>query len=253
MKKRILIVVYALLLCVTICFAWLSNSRVNYVREINVDFKNGALTVDRAGVTGVIGTVDSKGEFKAVDKLSIDSRLMIPGSGHKFQIRLKNIDETKTQKIKLGVLIKLNDDTDVPQGTGELPDVFDKLYISVLKRATSSGEANNVEFDSDNSFSVKLNEASVYGNPDDKMYFLWICKDETEIILPAKESDSDASESLGNEVSPVAETETEADATQTTGPYDDYNITINCSLEFDPSATAQHQNIQIETLAFRVE
>ena len=253
MKKRILIVVYALLLCVTICFAWLSNSRVNYVKNINVDYKNGALTIGHAGVKGVIGRIDENGNFQMVEKLEIDPKVMVPGSGHKFQIRLKNTEEITEQKIKLGVLIRLSEGTKETRGVdGEqdstLPDVFDKLYISVLKKAANGGGANNVEFDSENSFSVKLSAASVYGNKKDNMYFLWICGEGNEIILPATrtESSSDSNSDSGEELE-------EGSATQTTDSYDDYNVTINCSLEFDPSAAAQHQNIQIETLAFRVE
>ena len=45
MKKRILIIFYALLLCVTASFAWLSNFQPNKVTNLSVDYSGGALTV----------------------------------------------------------------------------------------------------------------------------------------------------------------------------------------------------------------
>ena len=45
MKKRILIIVYALLLCVTASFAWISNFDQSRVESVMFNYNNGALTV----------------------------------------------------------------------------------------------------------------------------------------------------------------------------------------------------------------
>ena len=39
MKKRILIIIYALLLCVTASFAWLSNFEIKPVNNVLIDFR----------------------------------------------------------------------------------------------------------------------------------------------------------------------------------------------------------------------
>ena len=248
MKKRILIVVYALLLCVTICFAWLSNSRVNYVEDIQVQFPQGALTISNPEVDGIIGRVNENGQFEKVNVLTIDSKSMVPGSGQKFQIRLKNLAETKAQKIKLGVAIKVwtpdtaaaaDDETRLTESVNSA-DALDMIYLSVIKNAAIGGGANNGDlFDSENSVSVRLSEATVMGSAEEKTYFLWVCGDGNEIVVPAITASGS-----GNQPANTAET---------TGELGNYNVTINCSFEFDPEATAEHQNVKIEALAFRVE
>lgn len=255
MKKRILIVVYALLLCVTVCVAWLSNSRINYVKEILVDFPDGALTIGNPDVAGVIGRIDESGQFQRVDTLTFDPKSMVPGSGQNFQIRLKNMAESRTQKIKLGVAIKVwtpevntvaDGDAGVTESVNEA-DVLDMIYLSVIKNASTGSGNNEVEnFDSENSISVRLGQASAIGEAKEKTYFLWVCGDGNEIIVPAKaQSDSESGETTG-----TTESETES---ETEIPIEDFDITINCSFGFDPDATAEHQNVKIQALAFRVE
>lgn len=234
MKKRILIAVYALLLCVTACFAWLSAREAKYVTELNVDFDNGALTVAHPDVQALIGTVDADGEFQPTDKL--DFSRMVPGKGQRFQIKLKNNSDEKMQKIKLGVAIKADvrdEDVDATESASETEKkltLLDMIYVSVIKEASYGGGDADLDFkNDDNSVSKKLSDASVMGRPEDNSYFLWICDEGTEIIVPPNTATPDPND-----------------------PYKEY-ITINCSVEFAPDATAEYQNKAIEALAFRVE
>ena len=179
-KKRILIIFYALLLCVTASFAWLSNFQANYVEDIKVDFREGALTVVNLDFDAFIETRDANGDFARIPEgtFSFDKKQMYPDSITPFKIKIKNNSTTEERKAKLGVAIRLD--------PSQIDDVnlLDMLYLDVVAGNGFSGANNYHVF-------LKLNAAEQVGASDSGEYFLWVYGDGSEIIIPPTTPDNE--------------------------------------------------------------
>jgi hypothetical protein len=174
MKKRILIIFYALLLCVTASFAWLSNFQANYVDEyISVDFRDGALSVVNLDFDAHIETPDADGTFTEIPEgtFAFDKRQMVPDSITPFKIKIKNNSETAERKAKLGVAIRIDPTENVDF------NILDVLYLDVVAGSGFKDGNNHHVF-------VKLSTASRVGASDSGEYFLWIYGDGKEIVIP---------------------------------------------------------------------
>lgn len=175
MKKRILIVIYALLLCVTASFAWLSNFQANYVTNLKVDYQDGALKVINLDYDAYIETRDADGSFVRVPDgapFEFDSKNMIPDSITPFKIKIRNNSETEDRKAKLGLAIRID-----PKQM-ETVNLLDVLYLDVVA-GDGFGEANSYHV------FLKLSDAEPIGLADSGEYFLWIYGDGDEIIIPS--------------------------------------------------------------------
>ena len=172
-KKRILIIFYALLLCVTASFAWLSNFQANIVEDIKVDFRNGALTVVNLDFDAHIETRNADGVFEQIPEgtFTFDKRQMVPDSITPFKIKIKNNSTTEERKAKLGVAIRLDE--------SQMDDVniLDVLYLDVVAGGGFKDGNNHHVF-------VKLNAAEPIGAEGSGEYFLWIYGDGEEIVIP---------------------------------------------------------------------
>lgn len=175
MKKRILIIFYALLLCVTASFAWLSNFEANYVNNIRVKYDNGALKVVGNNFDAHIEIRNEKGDFVEIpdgEAFKFDSRKMVPDSITPFKIKIKNNSDAEAMKAKIGVAISVD-----PEKIKDV-NVLDVIYLDVVA-GDGFNKVNNYH-----TF-VKLSDAYQVGGADTGDYFLWIYGEGSEIIIPA--------------------------------------------------------------------
>jgi hypothetical protein len=178
MKKRILIVIYALLLCVTASFAWLSNFQANHVNEINVDFSNGALNIVNLDFNAYIETRTESGSFERIpdgEMFSFDHKRMVPDSITPFRIKIKNNSTTESRKAKLAVAIRLK------QSEVGNVNLLDMLYLDVVA-GDGFSETNNYHV------FVKLNTADLISTEEEGEYLLYVYGDGDEIIIPPTSS-----------------------------------------------------------------
>lgn len=173
MKKRILIIFYALLLCVTASFAWLSNFQANIVEDIRVDFHEGSLTVVNLDFDAHIETKNASGVFEKIPDgpFVFDKKQMVPDSITPFKIKIKNNSTTDDRKAKLGIAIRI-DPTQISEA-----NILDVMYIDVVA-GNGFSRANNYHV------FLKLNAAEPVGAEGSGEYFLWIYGDGEEITIP---------------------------------------------------------------------
>lgn len=177
MKKRIFVVICALLLCVTASFAWLSNFQANYVTNLKVDYENGALSVVGLGFSGYIETKDASGEFVRIpdgEAFKFDAKQMVPDSITPFNIKINNKSATESRKAKLSVAIRID-----PVEMGSV-NVLDVLYLEVVAGSGFVGTNNYHVF-------TKLSDAQIIGDRDSGEYLLVIYGNGSEIIIPPTE------------------------------------------------------------------
>ncbi len=217
MKKRILVICYALLLCATASLAWLSDFQPNVVEDLRVEFQDGALTVVNLDFDAYIEAPNSEGAFERVpdgnqegeEYYLFNKKQMVPDSITPFKIKIKNTSTTESRKAKIGVAIRLDPE--------EMKDVniLDVIYLDMV-----AGDG----FDTTNNYHVflRLNAAEPIGAEDSGEYFLWAYGDGEEITIPP------------------------------TKPGTEY-VTLDCSFYYDQEATAEYQNKSIQAIAFRLE
>lgn len=216
MKKRILIIIYALLLCVTASFAWLSNFEIKPVNNVLIDFRGkpegGLATVASFDFDTVLEIADENGDYVSLAKdvpYTFDKKNMIPDSMTSFRIKLKNNSDTesRTTKLILGISIDPEEAKNV--------NILDVLYLDVV---ASSGFMNLENYH----IYVRLNEAKEIGAAGSGEYTLTLYGEGNELVIPASNGE-------------------------------DRYATIDCKLYFDQEATAEYQNKTIEAMVFRFE
>ena len=215
MKKRILIIFYALLLCVTASFAWLSNFNVTPVGSVSVDFqggdKGGLATVASFDFDTALEIANDKGDYVPLEKdvpYTFDSKHMVPDSMTAFRLRIKNNSATDIRTTKLVVAISIDPEE------AEKVNILDMLYLDVV---ASDGFMNLENYH----IYVRLNEAKEVGAKGSGEYVLTLYGDGNELVIPANA--------------------------------DNKYATIDCKLYFDQEATAEYQNKIINTMVFRLE
>ena len=217
MKKRILIVVYALLLCVTASFAWLSNFNKTNVKDLHVDFRHGALTVTDPGFQAFIETRDANGNFVRIPDgvdgeqlpYTFNHKDMVPDTITPFKIKIKNNSSTEERKAKLGIALRIDPEA------AKVANILEVMYIDVIAGDGFSDDENYHIY-------MRLDEASVVGNSENGEYFLWLYGEGSEIIIPPTSDDKEY-------------------------------VTLDCSFYYDQNATAKYQNQSIFALSFRLE
>ena len=171
-KKRILIIVYALLLCVTASFAWLSNFQANYVSDIAVDFKDGALKVVDLDFDAYIEVPNESGEFERIEgAFTFDKKQMIPDAVTPFKIKIKNNSATAERKAKLGLAIRIDPEQ------AKTVNILDVMYIDIVA-GQGFGRANNYHV------FTRLGDADVVGTEGSGEYSIYLYGDGSEIIIP---------------------------------------------------------------------
>lgn len=213
MKKRILIIVYALLLCVTASFAWLSNIDSYRVKSLYAEFDNGSLTVLNFDFDAKLSvpTVDASGVESWVDvdpetdgAHIFDKTKMVPDSISPFKIRIANkAGEAIEARFSLALRI--------PKESVPLLDV---IYIDSI-----AGDG----FDKTTTYHkfIKLSEAElVLESEEYNEYVLRIYTYGDEILIPYKSGNF---------------------------------VTLDCSFYFDQNATAEYQTMTIDSIVFRLE
>lgn len=217
MKKRILIVIYALLLCVTASFAWLSNFNKTEVKNLFIDYQAGELTVTDLGFQAFIETPNSDGVFERIPDapdggqlpFTFDHKAMVPDSVTPFKIKIKNNSSEKSREAKLGIALRIDPEA------AKIANILEVMYIDVIAGTGFSDDENYHVY-------MRLDEASAVGNGEGGEYFLWIYGDDSPISIPP-----------------------------TTDAYE--YVTLDCSFYYDQNATAKYQNQSIFELAFRLE
>ena len=173
MKKRILIIVFALLLCVTASFAWLSNFEKQVVSAVNVGFPDGALSVVQLDFDASMEVEVSDGVFRPLDdneNFTFDKQKMIPNAVTPFKIKIKNNSDQATDA-KLVVSIKIDPEQ------AKTANILDVLYLDVI-----SGDGFSAV--NDYHVFVNLKEAKVVGDASGGNYLLYVYGDGNEITIP---------------------------------------------------------------------
>lgn len=216
MKKRILIIVYVLLLCVTTSFAWLSNVQENKNDTVDVNFADGKAVITDFAFDAYLEKRNDDGTYSKVEgAFEFDQRTMVPGVRVPFKIKIKNIgDNAKNTKLVLDMHI---DNFDVNE-----PSILDMLYIDMVlgKGFADSGTRN---------IFIKLSEANVVGNEGSGDFSLDLYGEGEELTIPIQ--------SIVDEINPGA----------------DGYVTLDCSFYYDQNATAEYQNKAISAMSFRLE
>ena len=213
MKKRIFVIVLALLLCVTASFAWLSNFESKRVKNINVGFDN-PVSIAKLDLDASIEVESTPGVFEKLtdDKpFTFDKRQMIPDSVTRFKINVTNTaklvegaGQSQATKFKLAVAIKID-----PK-QAEVANLLDVLYLDVMV-----GNANNGA--NDNHVFVSLSEAEEIGEAGSGTYLFYVYDEKNTIsVLPES------------------------------------TVTFDCYFYYSESATAKYQNKDI-AISFRIE
>lgn len=217
MKKRILIIVYVLLLCVTVSFAWLSNVQENIIKTVDVNFENGKAMITDFSFDAYLEKRNDDGTYSKVgEDFEFDQRTMVPGVRVPFRIRIKNIsDVEKKAKLVLDMQIDGFDADGV--------NILDVLYIDMVP---GEGFADT---DKTRNIFIKLSEAETVGDASDGRFSLDLYGEggELTILIP---SDVD-------KINPDA----------------DGYVTLECSFYYDQNATAEYQNKAISALSFKLE
>ena len=253
MKKRILIIVYVLLLCGTATFAWLSNAQNSINETIDVDFSGGKAVVTDFSFNAYLERKIADGEVNASDKdndgyvavdegaFSFDTQSTLPGTRLPFRIRIQNLgDAKKSTKLVLDMYIEGYDPDSNDEMIRSKADLLDVIYIEiVLGDGFSTNDAldpdeDQIE-DADKKVETrhvfkKLSEAIYKG---DGLFSLEIYSEEDKIVIPTVD---EVNESL-------------AKNEKTQNGY----VALNCSFYYDQNAGAEYQGKGIDALSFRLE
>lgn len=175
MKKRILIIVYVLLLCVTVSFAWLSNVQENINKTVDVNFENGKAMITDFSFDAYLEKRNTDGTYSKVEgAFEFDQRTMVPGVRVPFRIRIKNIsDVEKKAKLVLDMQIDGFDADGV--------NILDVLYIDMVP-----GEG--FEDDKTRNIFIKLSEAETVGDASDGRFSLDLYGEGGELTIPASKN-----------------------------------------------------------------
>ena len=220
MKKRILIILYVLLLCGTVTFAWLSNAQNSINKTVDVDYSQGkAVITDFAFDAYLEEKVGDN--YVAVEKdsaFAFDSNDTVPGARLPFRIRVKNLG-TVEKKTKLVLDMQI----DGYDPDAEDVNVLDVLYVEIVLGDGFAESGTKHAF-------KKLSDAVYRGNG---IFSLEIYGEGEEISVPTVETVNTRLGKLGKE----------------TNGY----VALNCSFYYDQSATAAYQGKGISALSFRLE
>ena len=220
MKKRILIVVYVLLLCVTASFAWLSNIQETETKFVNVDFENAMITDFSLDATLDIDDsyVEERvpGKNGERDEIKLRKKSTLPGSRIPFTIDITR-DVTTEKKTKLFLDLELDEAN---------ADILEFIYIEVVYTEVTQISGTN-EFSTESRHVYKrLSESEKGGYYGD--YSVEIFGEGREITIPIKRDENGD----GN---------------------DETFVTLKCNFYYSNEATAEHQDMGIDAMVFRME
>ena len=219
MKKRILIVLYVLLLCVTASFAWLSNIQETETNTISVDFTNGMISDFTFNAS--LEMSDSY-KIESTEGIKLNNKLMVPGARVPFKIHIEKGKEEKRAKLVLDLDM---DCVEADLDTDGIPKIMKMVYVEIIFNEISEdnpgGKTRRVfkklsEFSETNGF---------YGD-----YTIELFGEGEEIIVSSAIFNEDGTVSAGNDI-----------------------LTLNCSLYYDQLATAEYQDMGIGAMLFRLE
>ena len=213
MKKRILIVVYVLLLCVTASFAWLSNIQETETKSVNVDFENAMITDFSLDAKLIID--DSYVESRE-SGIKLNETSTLPGSRIPFTIDITR-DEITEKKTKLFLDLEL-DEADA--------EILKFIYVEVVyTEVTQIPGTNNYSTKSRHVYK-NLSESETGGYYGD--YSVEIFGEGSEIIIPIERDEN------GDGIKEM-------------------EVTLSCSFYYSSQATATHQDMGIDAMVFRME
>ncbi len=231
MKKRILIIVYVLLLCGTVTFAWLSNAQNSINETIDVDYSEGKATIigfdfdayfEKKLADGEIdaGDTDKDGyvAVRSEEPFAFDAKTTLPGARIPFRIRVQNLSTTE-KKTKLALDMQLDGYDPAVNDV----NILDVLYIEIVLGDGFSDSGTCHVF-------KKLSEATYKG---DGLFSLEIYGEGQEISVPTRSDVNTRLEELGKD--------------------ENGYVAFNCSFYYDQSASAAYQGKGISALSFRLE
>ena len=89
--KRIIALVYAILLCVTVSFAWILTEEENIVDDVIVGYDDGKLVIASKDIEGKIIIADEQGnETELTEDYFFSPTEILPNSVIAFSLRIKN-------------------------------------------------------------------------------------------------------------------------------------------------------------------
>ena len=89
--KRIIALVYAILLCVCVSFAWILTEKENIVKDVTIGYNDGRLVIAPPDIQGKIIITDEAGnESELTEDFKFDSTDVLPNSVIAFTLRIKN-------------------------------------------------------------------------------------------------------------------------------------------------------------------
>ena len=180
MKKRLLLILYCLLLCCTATFAWILNGDPEYVRNIVIDYTDdNKMCISSVNVKANAYFIMESGEVPA-EQFELDASELIPDTMIPFRITL---DYQAQDPEKSALPVKLT----LVGITVSDPRLLNMMYISVTPKNEGLSSTNGR-----GSVYKCFSEAKLMG--DGVTYSLDIYDSENRLFIPHNEENGPASE-----------------------------------------------------------
>lgn len=163
MGKKLLLVAYCILLCITITFSWLFDIEPNYVQNIVIDFEKNNLFIVNAKIEAKLFMEQNGNDVQVDDSFELDSSLLIPNAVIPFYITISNTGESNTL-LTMTLLISVNE-SDLC--------LLDMLYVDMVVASDDAGVGTHVY--------KKLSEAKRIGNTNE--YSLPLYSSENKLFV----------------------------------------------------------------------
>ena len=182
MKKRILWIVYSLLLCCTVTFAWILSGKPLAVPYVMLDYaEENQMFISSVGVNAKAYFRQGDQEVPAED-FYLDPSKLVPGTIIPFTITL---DYQAQDEARSAISVKLS----MIGITVSDPKLLDKMYVSVTPKNERLTSTNGRQ-----TLYICLNEAEPMGEAGEETYRLNIYDSSNQLIIPHNDAGSAPSE-----------------------------------------------------------
>ena len=165
MRKKLILVAYCVLLCITVTFSWLFDILPNHVYEVIIDYQNNGLFIVNANMEAELYMQEQDGgEFVEVkDSFSFDSVRLIPNAVIPFYVDIHNTGTANTS-LMITLLLQVDD-----------PALLDVLFVDIVVAADDSNTGKHVY--------KKLSEAERIGDSDSTEYALTLYASNNKLFV----------------------------------------------------------------------
>ncbi len=176
MKKHVLLLIYTVILCITVTFAWILSGEAHRVPYISMDYTgDNKLVISSTGVKAEVLFRDGD-DYVPAKEFVLDSKMLTPNTIIPFKIRLdyQSVDGSRSGiAVKLSLsgirvsdprLLEMMDISVTPKNEGLTSENGRGMIYMSLNNASPVGEGENITYrlniyDSDNKLIIPHNDA----------------------------------------------------------------------------------------------